>query len=138
MNRYREDQPATNDTMAITYDLIRIDDGDDGNDITDYSNCTCSGLLREAPKGEREKPEGMEQDEGMLDLTTDSSEDGEAVNDTVRFQDEHGSFHDNATSESIVSQSEEVQVKTPWSLKSLFRRQKSFSLPDHDLGALKQ
>ncbi|XP_029208723.2 kinesin-like protein KIN-7O isoform X2 [Acropora millepora] len=138
LNRYHEDQPATNDTMAITYDLIRIDDGNDGNDITDYSNCTCSGLLREAPKGEREKPEGMEQDEGMLDLTTDSSEDGEAVNDTVRFQDEHGSFHDNVTSESIVSQSEEVQVKTPWSLKSLFRRQKSFSLPDHDLGALKQ
>ena len=124
--------------MAITYDLVRIDDDDDDNDITDYSNCTCSGLLREAPKGEREKPEGMEQDERMLHLTTDSSEDGEAVNDTVRYQDEHGSFHDNVTSESIVSQSEEVQVKTSWSLKSLFRRQKSVSLPNHDLGALKQ
>ena len=126
--------------MAIAYDLVRIDDVDNDDRYPDI-NCTYSGLLRETPKGEREKPEGMEQDEGTLHVTAHVKEnvksDVESGN-TVRYQDDCCWIRDSVALESNVAQSEEVHVKTAWSIKNLFRRQKSLSLPDHNLSALKQ
>ena len=104
-------------------------------------NCTDSGLLRETPKGEREKPEGMEQDGSTHDKTANIYKDDISdilLEDAVECEEERPPFQGIASSESLVAPSAEVLVKTAWSIKNLFRRQKSLPLPDHSLGALKQ
>lgn len=104
-------------------------------------NYTDSGLLRETPKGEREKPEGMEHEGNTGDKTTTIDRDDKndiLVNDTVKCDEQWNPFQGIAGAESVVVQSAEVLVKTAWSIKNLFRRQKSPPIPDHDLGVLKQ
>ncbi|XP_068708780.1 uncharacterized protein [Montipora foliosa] len=142
LNSDPDDKLATTFTehqsVAIAYDLVRIDDVDNDDRYPDI-NCTYSGLLRETPKGQREKPEGMEQDEGTLHVTARVKENVKSdVESGNTVGDDCCSIRDSVASESNVAQSEEVHVKTAWSIKNLFRRQKSLSLPDHNLSALKQ
>lgn len=104
-------------------------------------NCTDSGLLRETPKGEREKPEGMEQDGSTHYKTANIDKDDISdilLEDAVECEEKYPPFQGIASSESLLAPPAEVLVKTAWSIKNLFRRQKSLPLPDHSLGALKQ
>ena len=57
---------------------------------------------------------------------------------TVEFDTHSGSSKGISETDSTLSQSTEVLVKTTWSIRNIFRRQKSVPLPDHKLGALKQ
>ena len=59
-------------------------------------------------------------------------------NTTVELNDDLSSTEDTSEMDSTVTQPAEVLVKTAWSIKNIFRRQKSLPLPDHKLGALKQ
>lgn len=104
------------------------------------ANCTDSELLRETSKGEREKSEGMEPDGSTHDKTSNIEKDGKSdiLVDIVQREEHWGPFQENVGSEPVVVQSTEVLVKTAWSIKNIFRRQKSLPLPDHDLGVLMQ
>ena len=103
--------------------------------------------MRETPTGERENPEGMEHDVTTAcfdadDKTTpvDKEDKSESVwDDTLDFDDYlKGSTEDISDADSTLTRPTEVLVKTSWSIKNIFRRQKSLPLPDHKLGALKQ
>ena len=137
------DQSTTNsehESVAITYDLISIDDVTNDEMHADV-NCTDSGLLRETPKGKRENPEGMEHDGSVHDKTANIDKDDIndiLLDDAVESEEKCTPFQGIAGSESLVVQSAEVLVKTAWSIKKLFRRQKSIPLPEHSLSALKQ
>ena len=104
------------------------------------ANCTDSELLRETSKGEREKSEGMEQDGSTHDKTSNIEKDGKSdiLLDNVQREEHWDPFQENAGSIPVVVQSTEVLVKTAWSIKNIFRRQKSMPLPDHNLGVLMQ
>lgn len=100
-----------------------------------------SGLVRETPKGQREKPEGMEQDESNCLKTEDADKDNNrdvTLQDNIESREQHSLVHDTAGSESIIAQSAEVLVKTAWSIKKLFMRQKSLSGPHQKLNALEE
>lgn len=60
------------------------------------------------------------------------------LDDTVEFDDDWSSTEDVSETNSTLTQPAEVLVKSAWSIKNIFRRQKSLPLPDHKLGALKQ
>ncbi|KAJ7328534.1 hypothetical protein OS493_024450 [Desmophyllum pertusum] len=143
------DNQSTNDIPqhpAISYDLIRIDDVNDEALHAD-TDCTVSGLVRETPKGERENPEGMEHD-GSTSACFDTDDKSTHIDtedksvmllgDTVEVDEHWSSNKSISETDSTPTQSAEVLVKTAWSVKNLFRRQKSLPLPDHKLGALKQ
>lgn len=96
-----------------------------------------SGLVRETPKGQREKPEGMEQ-EGSTSLKTEDADRDVTLQDNIESKKKHSLVHDIGGSESIIAQSAEVLVKTAWSIKKLFTRQKSLSGPHQKLNALEE
>lgn len=139
-----DSQSATNTEpqhTAICYDLIRIDDVNDEQMHADVTNCPDSGLLRETPEGEREKPEGMEQDRTMHDSTANIDKDDNSdilLDDTPQSEEHWSPFQSISGSESIMAQSAEVLVKTAWSIKNLFRREKALPPPGHKHGPLKQ
>ena len=130
---------------AISYDLIRIDDVSD-EALHDDADCSNSGLLRQTPNGERENPEGMEHD--VTSACFDKDDKPAQVNaqgntenlldESVEFDDHWSSNESISETDSSLTQPAEVLVKTTWSIKNIFRRQKSLPLPDHKLGALKQ
>ena len=103
--------------------------------------------MRETPKGERENPEGMEHD-GSTSACFDTDDKSTHIDtedksvmllgDTVEVDEHWSSNKSISETDSTLTQSAEVLVKTAWSVKNLFRRQKSLPLPDHKLGALKQ
>ena len=141
-NQSKTDNPQQ---PAISYDLIRIDDvSDEALHVdADFNN---SGLLRKTPEGERENPEGMEHDVTSArfdkddkpahvdrDVSTES-----LLHESVEFDDHWNSNESIPVTHSSLTQPAEVLVKTTWSIKNIFRRQKSLPLPDHKLGALKQ
>ena len=57
---------------------------------------------------------------------------------SVELDDRWNSNESISETHSSLTQPAEVLVKTTWSIKNIFRRQKSLPLPDHKLGALKQ
>lgn len=143
-----DDNQSTTDNPqhpAISYDLIRIDDVSDEALHAD-ADCTISGLLRQTPKGERENPEGMEHDVTSACFVTDDkpahvdteSKTESLLDSSVEFDDHWGSYESIPETDSSLTQPAEVLVKTTWSIRNIFRRQKSLPLPDHKLGALKQ
>ncbi|KAL9982478.1 hypothetical protein ACROYT_G004525 [Oculina patagonica] len=144
----KEDNQSTNDNSqhpAVSYDLIRIDDVNDEALHAD-TDCTDSGLLRETPQGERENPEGMEHDVTNACFDTDDKtahvdkEDKSEWEflDAFEFDDDSSSTEDIPETNTTLTQPAEVLVKTAWSIKNIFRRQKSLPLTDHKLSALKQ
>jgi len=143
-----DDQSTTDNPQhpAISYDLIRIDDVRDEALHAD-ADCINSGLLRQTPKGERENPEGMEhdvtnacfdKDDKPAQVDTEGNTENLMI-DSIEL-DDHWNSNESIISETDCSltQPAEVLVKTTWSIKNIFRRQKSLPLPDHKLGALKQ
>lgn len=141
-NQSKTDNPQH---PAISYDLVRIDDVSDEALHAD-ADCTKSGLLRETPEGERENPEGMEhdvtsacfdKDDKSAHVNTDDSTE-RLLHESVEFDDHWSSNESISKTHSSLTQPTEVLVKTTWSIKNIFRRQKSLPLPDHKLGALKQ
>lgn len=141
-NQSKTDNPQH---PAISYDLVRIDDVSDEALHAD-ADCTKSGLLRETPEGERENPEGMEhdvtsacfdKDDKPAHVNTDDSTES-LLHESVEFDDHWSSNESISKTHSSLTQPTEVLVKTTWSIKNIFRRQKSLPLPDHKLGALKQ
>lgn len=100
-----------------------------------------SGLVRETPKGQREKPEGMEQEGSTCLKTEDADKDYNrdvTLQDNIESKEQHSLVHDIGGSESIIAQSAEVLVKTAWTIKKLFTRQKSLSGPHQKLNALEE
>ena len=67
------------------------------------------------------------------DVSTES-----LLHESVEFDDHWNSNESISVTHSSLTQPAEVLVKTTWSIKNIFRRQKSLPLPDHKLGALKQ
>ena len=110
------------------------------------ADCIYSGLLRQTPEGERENPEGMEhdvtsacfdKDDKPARVNTDENTDS-LLDDFVQLDDHWDSKESISETDFSLTQPAEVLVKTTWSIKNIFRRQKSLPLPDHKLGALKQ
>ena len=141
-----DDQSPTDNPQqpAISYDLITIDDVSDEALHAD-ADCNSSGLLRQTPKGERENPEGMEHDvtsacfNKAVPAHVDTEDNSESfLEDSVEFDDHWNSNKRISDTDSSFTQPAEVLVKTTWSIKNIFRRQKSLPPPDHKLGALKQ
>lgn len=129
-----DDNQSTNDNpnhLAISYDLIRIDDvGSEACALHGATDGIESGLLRKTPEGQRLNPEGMEHD----------NEPRFNIDDTghVEIDAHQGAIKGISETLSTLSQSTEVLVKTAWSLKNFFRRQQSPPIPVHKIDALTQ
>ena len=106
-----------------------------------HADADCSGLVRLTPKGEREKPEGMEQDDSTHNKIKNDNQGDNCdiiLDDTDDGEEPWTSFPGIAGSDSLVVQSAEVLVKTAWSLKNIFRRQKSLPVPNQKHNTLKE
>ncbi|XP_022791929.1 kinesin-like protein KIF15 [Stylophora pistillata] len=142
------DDQSTDDNpqhLAICYDLIRIDDAvSEACARHVNTDCINSGLLRKTPEGQRLNPEGMEHDNETC-FDTDNTEHVDKkdssdnfLDDTVEIGAHQGATEGISETDFSLSQSTEVLVKTTWSLKNLFRWQKSAPIPDHKIDALTQ
>ena len=79
----------------------------------------------------------FDKDDKPTHIDTDDSTES-LLHESVEF-DDHWSLNEGISeTHSSLTQPAEVLVKTTWSIKNIFRRQKSLPLPDHKLGALKQ